>query len=267
VTDGRDLRGALLAGPKHAAEQVLWGRVRLQRALESRAGRSRPFPALVPPTAVLRSRAEWEEAVSEARRLRLPVHHSRPKMWDTLGALGAVLASGADGRARVLDAGSARYSTLLPSLYLYGLSELVGLNLEFRREVRHGPVRYRYGDITATGLPDGSFDAVACLSVIEHGVPVSAFLRESARLLRTGGVLVVSTDYDQDPVDTSSHSAYGQPVHVFSPVEMQALVAEAERQGLRLHGDLHLDHEERPVHWKRMNLDFTFILLTFDRVQ
>ena len=33
-------------------------------------------------------------------------------------------------------------------------------------------------------LPAGSLGAVTCLSVVEHGVPIEAFLRESARILR-----------------------------------------------------------------------------------
>ena len=58
------------------------------------------------------------------------------------------------------------------------------------------------------------------MSVIEHGVPLEPFLAETARILPPGGLLVVSTDYDQDPPDTAGHTAYGQPVHIFSPAEI-----------------------------------------------
>ena len=32
-----------------------------------------------------------------------------------------------------------------------------------------------------------------------------------------------------------------------------------------LRGTLNLEHSERPVHWARTGLDYTFIRLTFDR--
>jgi hypothetical protein len=33
-----------------------------------------------------------------------------------------------------------------------------------------------------------------------------------------------------------------------------------------LRGELALEHSQRPVHWKRTGLDYTFIRLAFDRV-
>ncbi len=103
------------------------------------------------------------------------------------------------------------------------------------------------------------------MSVIEHGVPLDAFVAETARLLRPGGVLVVSTDYDQSPPDTTGRFAYGVPVHIFSPEEIRKLVAEAQSRGLKLLGELTLEHPERPAHWKRVGLDFTYIRLAFVR--
>jgi SAM-dependent methyltransferase len=165
----------------------------------------------------------------------------------------------------LLDAGAARYSSILPWLYLYGLRQLVGTNLEFARHTRHGPVRFEPGDVTASPFRDGWFDAITCMSVIEHGVPVERFAAESARLLRPGGLLVLSTDYDQDPPDTAGRTAYGVPVKVFGPTDIVQLVKVADTYGLELLGELQLRHEERPVSWKRAGLDFTFIRLAFVR--
>ncbi|HET9655572.1 MAG TPA: class I SAM-dependent methyltransferase [Kineosporiaceae bacterium] len=258
--------GVLLALAKRGAEYALWARVAVQRRAEEavRRGRPRPQPRPVPPTDVLSRAADWQAAAAECRRLRLPLHHDRPKNWDALGAVATVLAE-CGTQARVLDAGSARYSPVLPWLRLYGLSDLVGNNLEFGADVRRDGVLFRYGDVTATDFPDGRFDAITCMSVIEHGVPMDAFLAESARLLRPGGVLVVSTDYDADPPDTSGVVMYGQPVHIFSPDEIHALVARAATHGLDLLGDLALEHAERPVHWRRTGLDYTFVRLAFRR--
>jgi SAM-dependent methyltransferase len=258
--------GPALALLKRATESVLWARVAVQRRIEHRrhpSGRPRPTP--VPPTDVLRTVGDWQAAVAECRRLRLPLHHDRQKNWDALGAVSTVVNELGTGAA-VLDAGAARYSSVLPWLRLYGLTDLVGNNLEFGADVRRDGVLFRYGDITRTDFPDGRFDAVTCMSVIEHGVPLEPFLAESARIIRPGGLLVVSTDYDQDPPDTAEYLAYGQPVHIFSPGEIKDVVSLAGENGLRLEGELAFEHPERPVFWKRTGLRYTFIRLTFRRL-
>lgn len=264
--------GRLLAVAKRGAEHLLWGRVAVQRRLESRAKGERALPTSVTPTGVLTDAATWRRATDEAKRLRLPLHRDLPKNWDALGAVGAVLELVDDGtrNARVMDAGSARYSPVLPWLRLYGFGaaagSLIGINLEFGDQVTRDGVVFRYGDVTDTGLPSGHLDAITCMSVIEHGVPLEGFLAESARLLRPGGILCVSTDYDQDPPDTTGKVIYGSQVHIFSPQEIRDLVETADRHGLELVGtldDATLSHTERPVHWSRVDLDYTFILLTF----
>ena len=256
--------GRVRVAGKWAVEHALWGRVAVQRAWESRVGWTRPIPRLVPPTAVLKSRAEWMAAVDECRRLRLPLHFTRAKNWDALGAVGAVL-SLASPDARVVDAGAARYSTVLPWLRLYGLTDLTGINLEFGKEFRHGPVRFRYGDATATDFRSGSLDAVTCMSVIEHAVSVPSFLAEAARILRKGGVLCISTDYDKQPPNTAGRAVYGVPVRIFGPDDIHALVSQAADAGLDLVGELSLDHPERPFYWGQAGLRYTFLLLTFVR--
>lgn len=256
--------GKLLHAAKLGWEQALWARVAVQRAWAKRSGKSRLMPAVVPATDVLRTVAASDRAVAECRRLGLALHRDRPKNWDALGAVSTVLNElGTD--ARVIDAGAARYSPVLPWLRLYGVRELVGNNLEFTRVTHHGPVRFEPGDITATHYDDGSFDAVTCMSVIEHGVPLEAFAAESARILRPGGLLIVSTDYDQDPPDTTGKTAYGGPVRIFGPDDIRGFVKTAAAHGLSLVGELRLEHPERPVHWKRTGLDYTFIRLTFRR--
>jgi glycosyltransferase involved in cell wall biosynthesis len=256
--------GRLLHLAKLGAEQALWTRVAAQRALAERRHSERPLPQRVPPTDVLSTVADWQSAVAECRRLHLPLHHDHQKNWDALGAVSTVLHElGPD--IRLLDAGAARYSSILPWLRLYGVRELVGNNLEFTRSMQHGPVRFEPGDITSTQYRDGWFDGVTCMSVIEHGVPLEGFVAEMARIIRPDGLLVVSTDYDQDPPDTTGKTAYGTPVRIFGPDDIRQFVKMAEACGLMLVGELRLAHETRPVHWKRTGLDYTFIRLTFRR--
>jgi 2-polyprenyl-3-methyl-5-hydroxy-6-metoxy-1,4-benzoquinol methylase len=53
-------------------------------------------------------------------------------------------------------------------------------------------LRLREGDALASGLPAGGADAVTAIGLVEYLDSDDQFLREAARLLRPGGVLVVS---------------------------------------------------------------------------
>jgi SAM-dependent methyltransferase len=257
-------RDKVVAIAKSGVERYLWARVRVQVEWDRARHHRRPLPSRVPSTDILTTADDFQRAIAECRRLGLPLHHDRPKNWDALGAVSLILHEiGTD--ARVLDAGAASYSPVLPWLYVYGARELVGNNLEFKKKRRHGSVVYEPGDITDMPYADGSFDAITCLSVIEHGVPVRAFISQASRILRPGGLLIISTDYDKDPPDTSGLTAYGSPVKILGPPDIRALEATAGEYGLVLSGSLQLDHSERPLHWKRTNLDFTFIRLAFVR--
>lgn len=256
--------GKMMQVAKIAAEQVLWGRVRLQSGWATKRGAIRPLPAPATPTAVLRTEAEYRESIGECRRLGLPLHPDAPKNWDALGAVSVIL-NDLGKEARVLDAGAARYSPVLPWLSLYGVDNLVGNNLEFTRTVHHGRTRYEPGDITHLSYSSGAFDAVTCMSVIEHGVLAEAFFSEMQRVIRSGGLLVVSTDYSQESVDTAGKYVYGVAVKIFDPDGVQSLVSLAEDHDFELVGPLRLEHEQSPVFWRRTGLCFTFIRLTFRR--
>ena len=65
---------------------------------------------------------------------------------------------------------------------------------------------------------------------------------------------MVSTDYDADPPDTAGHTAYGAPVHIFSPAEIEELIKHADKAGFDLDGSFSPDHPQRPVYWKRVGL-------------
>jgi SAM-dependent methyltransferase len=211
--------------------------------------------------AVLRTEAQVKAAAAEIARLGLPSHPDKVKNWDTLAALSVVLRS-TRRSDRVLDAGAAYYSTLLPILARYRYTHLDACNLEFRQPKTRGPIEFRYGDLTATDYPSGAFGSIACLSVIEHGVDLTAYFKEMARLLRPSGTLVTSTDFWSEPIDTTGLVAYDTPVRVFTRADIVAGLEIAKNYGLEPTGPLDLSCQDRVVTWPRFGLRYTFVVFT-----
>ena len=62
-------------------------------------------------------------------------------------------------------------------------------------------VRYEWQDLTALGFADNSFDLITCVSVLEHIQAPSdqTALRELVRVLKPGGQLILTVDYEPLP--------------------------------------------------------------------
>jgi len=211
--------------------------------------------------ATLKTRAEWEAAFANAQTLHLPLHRGAEKNWDHLAAVSIILGN-TTATARILDAGGEIYSNVLPALFLYGYRNLHGINLSFSAPTRRGPIRYIPGDLTRTPYRDGFFDAITCLSVIEHGVPLDRYFREMFRLLKPKGLLITSTDYYPTLIETRGQSAHGMPIRIFSKPEIQAALEVAQSAGFELTGEIDLECEEKPIRWEPFGLEYTFLLFT-----
>ena len=211
--------------------------------------------------AVLKNRRELNQALEEVARLGLPAVADTPKNWDTLAALACIL-SHTSTSARVLDAGAEMYSRILPWLCLYGYGNLQGINIVFKHRKRRGPIIYRHGDITATDYATETLDAIACISVIEHGVDLSAYFKECARILKPGGILITSTDYWQSPIDTRGQWMYGVPVRIFTASDIRDAISLAAQHGFTLTSAIDLTCDEKVVHWHEVDLDYTFVTFT-----
>jgi SAM-dependent methyltransferase len=224
----------------------------------------RGFPLAPWRNAVLKTRREWEASVAQVRALGLCPHGTAPKNWDSLAALACALEH-TKPSARILDAGADLASVILPWLFLYGYRNLIGINLAFDRTIRRGPIRYEHGDITHTRFGAGTFDAIVCQSVLEHGVDVTAWLTEAARLLRPGGLVMMSVDYYAEPVDTGGCRPFGLPYRIFSEAHVTSLLTIAAGLGLTTSDPIDLSCEERAIRWDAYGLEYTFLMLTLQK--
>jgi SAM-dependent methyltransferase len=238
---------------------------RLYLRYKYKAGNPHGYPVAPWHNAVLHTHQEVQDVIRQVQKLGLPLSDAVPKNWDSLAALDCILKE-TDTSARILDAGSELYSKILPWLFLYGYRHLIGNNLVFKRPLKRGPIQYEYGDITQTRFEDHTFDAITCLSVIEHGVDIRSFFEEAARLLKPGGILITSTDYYSEPIETHGLKAYGVSIHVFTKDEITAILNIAHECGLEPTGEIDLDCQDKPVTWREFDLEFTFVVFTLRRV-
>lgn len=250
-----------------------WARSSLRRSaagydiVEWREGRRRR--AIPPPAAgecaVLQNTGEYESALGWARSAGLPLHAAPSKNWDSRIALDAIRRRIGPNEL-IVEAGGERFSVMAHWLRRAGYRNVVVYNLVFAgREERIGGIDHRYGDITRLPHEEGSVGAITCLSVVEHGVPLREFFAESARLLRPGGVLFVSTDFFPEPTETDGLRRFDAPVVVFDSVSLAELRAEAARAGFTETEDLVVGAPDRCVEWDEMSLRYTFVALTFVR--
>lgn len=257
----------LLKAPLRSFRDLIFqseGLFRLYLRLQLGSGSPAGFPEPRPENMVLQTKSEWEEALREVKRLRLPPHIGPPKNWDSLAALNCILKRTRQD-AVILDAGGEKYSQILPWLYLYGYRNLWCQNLAFKRSARWGPIRFEPGDVTRTQFEPESLDVITCLSVIEHGVPLQAFFREASRILKPGGLLIVSTDYYATPIDTGGVRAFDAPIRIFNAEDVRSALEIAGESGLHPTTELRLECEGKPVRWKEFSLDFSYLLVTLQK--
>jgi SAM-dependent methyltransferase len=151
---------------------------------------------------------------------------------------------------------------ILPALHRLGYRDLHGIDLNPQVcDMAHADaIDYVVGDLTRTPWPDGHFAAITSISVIEHGVDDDALLAEVARLLRSGGVFLFSTDYWPAKIDTSGIQLFDLDWRIFSAEDIDAFVAAAKKRGLHPVGDHRApiaSAASKPIHFA--DRDYTFL--------
>ncbi len=173
-----------------------------------------------------------------------PVSYLHPgKRWEYPWALERAALQPA---SRVLDVGAG--DSIFP-VYLARQGHRVtaiDLHMDGSLGERHGvEVEYVRSDMTRLPLPDAAFDAVFCISVIEH-LPepeVRKALAELRRVVRPGAPLLLTTDFYDDADAEIWHRSPGLEFRVewrvFDEERLRRLILDAP--GWRLAGELDLD--------------------------
>jgi SAM-dependent methyltransferase len=195
------------------------------------------------------------------RARRLPPPPDVRKSWDLDLTLRAIRDREAPMEV-VLDLG-AYNSAVLPALVKLGYRNLVGVDLN--PQVKRGPhrrsIRYLVGDIYQLPLEDASCDVVTAISTIEHGWRGGSFFDEVARVLRPGGLLLASTDFWPDKIDTSSRTFFGMSWTIFSKEEIRGMIERAAAAGLVAEGPEDYSIAGPVIHWNDCDYTFGFLRL------
>jgi SAM-dependent methyltransferase len=214
----------------------------------------------------LQTNAELNDACQRVIALGLPPHKAREKNWDFLQAFSTIVQ-----RSRkqdvVVDLGSGTSSVILDWLHLYGYEALYGCDL-IAENMKRGHIQYSRQDLEKTSYADGFADVVTCLSVIEHGVNLPNLVKECHRLLKPGGLLILSTDYTCQKIDLTDVRDELGPVHLFTPETMEDLLVLANQHGFTALGGAEYACGEVGV--KRPNVPsidgrYTFYFAAFQR--
>jgi SAM-dependent methyltransferase len=114
-------------------------------------------------------------------------------------------------RALEIGPGSGVYLPLMAKLF----SEVVATDIEaaflkhseFLRQA-HSNLTLEIDDITNSKLPAHSFDLILCTEVVEHITESSAAIAGMRRLLKPGGVLILSTPQRYSPLELTAKIAF-----------------------------------------------------------
>lgn len=209
---------------------------------------------------VLQSWSEIQAATEKIQHHSLPLHRDVHKNWDHALLLDVI--HNLERSCSIIDLGCGDYSTL-DFLAALGFKNLHGIDLQLKPNSENAVYSLYQGDLTKTPLLGNSCELAVSISVIEHGVELSAFFAEVSRLLKTDGLLLLTTDYWEQPLSIDrTINPFGLEWKIFCLNEIKQLIAEAQANNLVLEEGQSIPAcSEQPVAWYGYN--YTFIALLF----
>lgn len=118
-----------------------------------------------------------------------------------------------------------------------------------------GRIRAEEADLTRLPYPEGTFDKILCISTIEHVAEDAGAILELARVLRSGGRLLLTTEFNPH-VGKLYSEADNSFYRVYTSRTLEQLIAQS---GLRPHGPALLEKRNLGVLRRHVNV---FLALT-----
>jgi FkbM family methyltransferase len=212
---------------------------------------------------ILKTESEIKECTDFLNRNGYIGHGCIAKNWDLAHIVPEI------GHGNLLDMGSSE-SCLLKNCSLKRTSgEKYGIDYRKPDDPLPG-VTYLEGDLLKTPLPDQHLNYITCLSVIEHQVDLSAFARESSRLLAPGGKLFVTFDYWEPKIQTSI-KLFGLDWAPLDRSQVENLVKVCSQNNLFLVQDVDWTTQDPVLRWgyfsPHPDIAYSFGLLVFEKTK
>lgn len=194
---------------------------------------------------LLENIGQAESATRWMRDRKIPLHDTMQKNWDHYELIS--LLKEFPTSSRILDMGSGHGFTL-KVLHILGYENISGIDYELpprkileRLKSLFGKTFSPYsvtqaGDLCDTKIASGSCDFITCISVIEHGVDVEAFVKEASRLLKPSGQMWITFDYWEPACDNASDQVkiFGLPWNIFDCKKVEQMIVCAKKHSLEL---------------------------------
>lgn len=148
------------------------------------------------------------------------------------------------------------------------VGQKVGIDLAYVESGSRNGIDYIKGDLMNVPLPDGYFNFITSLSVIEHEVNYERFAKEVSRLLQKDGELFVSFDYSPEKIDTSLTKLYSLSWNILSQADVLMLVDVCGQNGLKLVGEIDWATQDmviNPQYCSPANCSYTFGIFHFKK--
>jgi SAM-dependent methyltransferase len=228
---------------------------------------------------LLRSWDGIGNAVNGLLKAGMPIHGMPQKNWDIWQIY--QLLKDKKKSTRIFDFGC-RGSYVLKLCRKMGLHQTYGMDLYklvnkheiliYCREILthfifkfidgKNPYYLIRGDGLHNHFPNAFFEVIVSLSVIEHGVDLDMFFKESYRLLCNEGMLFVSTDYSHKKVNSGRDDWT-----IFSKEEILELIEIATKHGFKLKENGSVEENDNILTNSTGTKQYTFLSIVFEKVK